>query len=279
MSNDNLCINYFYNRELFNIFYHEILFKYPYNEKYGSVEVIKPITSIFIRKISDYYFNNTINQDHVESIYNNIIENNKTIIYNPFKVIQCTDEDNKLYLIDGHHRKEALYKIMNNNKHIDIDNININIEIYYVKTKDCIEAHELFKEINNTKPYSIKTNDDIILNIIYILEKNAAFNKGLKTYTNNITNYKGNFPYYSKNYFINQLRDIFKNKTDINPQLIADKIIKFNENCAKLKTSILFNNVNSSNYEKFKKKKQKCINNNGFYLKTDYGSKWIDELI
>ena len=116
-------VEYTYNREKFNYHIHGVNYIKP-SQKYGNIETIHPITSLFIKNIHDYHFNNEIIESHVNNIYTKILNDDDRIIIGSFTVIQCYDDNNNLYLIDGHHRKEALIRIMNDNK----DNIYIDSE-------------------------------------------------------------------------------------------------------------------------------------------------------
>lgn len=273
---------YNYNRDKFNYHIQDIKISQP-NKIYKLIETIHPVTSLFIKNIHDYEFNNEINTNHVNSIYNELTNSDDPFMIGYFTIIQCDDENNKLYLLDGHHRKQALLRIMEYNKDsIYIDKIYIEIKLYHVSKKDCKQVEELYNKINNVKPYMIKTNEDIIRNIISRLSKITSFKNGLHSYKNNDTD--GNFPYYNINKFTNILRTKLKDREDsdnVNEDVIVDKILEFNEICENLNIYELFNiDISTYNNKKFMyDKKLSKLRNVGFYLRTaPYNNKWYDTL-
>lgn len=269
--------NYTYTRDKLNYHIQSIQYSKP-SVNYGLIELIHPVTSLFIKNIADYEFNNEINLDHVNKIYKGIMEDEDKMIIGHFSVVQCED-DNKLYLIDGHHRKQALLKIMNENSdNVYLDSIYIEVKIYHVKTLKCDATYKLYERINNVKPYMIKTLDDTIRYIMDKLEGYTHFYKGFKTYSNN--NAKGSFPYYNKNKFINQLKKKLELKTDINADIIVEHIINFNKHCNTLSITELFKitqvkyNNNKTLYDKKYERMLNIGTDIGFFLRSPYGELW-----
>jgi len=279
--NKNILNNYEYEnykREIFNNHIMKILYTKP-SKKYKMIETIHPITSKFIMNIKDYLFNNTINYEHVNEIYKQILNDDDKEIIGNFTVIQC-DDNNNIYLLDGHHRKTALLKIINENNdrfYFDNNNITIEIKLYHVPNLESHLVEELYNKINNVKPFTIKTKDDKVRIIMSKLNEVEAFKKGLHSYKNN--NVIGCAPYYNINKFINQLRELINNNEyDYldNLDIIVNRIIDFNTKCSKLKLNKLFglpkdSKANTTNYKK-KLLKMKTIN---FYLCSTYGKTWI----
>ena len=267
--------NYNYTREKFNWHIQTIKYAKP-SKTYGLIEVIHPVTSLFIKNIADYEFNNEINLAHVNNLYDEIMNDEDKMIIGNFSVVQCNDTD-KLYLIDGHHRKQALLKIMNEKSDVVyLDSIYIEVKIYHVDTLKSEATYELYRRINNVKPYMIRTLDDIIRYIMNKLEGYTNFYKGLKAYKTNDTKSLGTFPYYNKNTFINQLRNKLKDKTDINADNIVENIITFNNHCDTLTITELFKLSSTqfeNNFNKYNKKYEKS-NKLKFFLRTPYGEMW-----
>jgi hypothetical protein len=271
--------SYSYNRDKFNYHIHGINYTKP-SKKYGNIETIHPVTSLFIKNIHDYHFNNYVIEEHVNDIYTKILNDDDKIIIGNFTVIQCYDDNNNLYLIDGHHRKEALIRIMNENQDsVYIDSIYIEVKLYHVSTKDSKEVNELYEKINNVKPYMLKNKDDIVRDIMSRLNCNTAFNKGLREYQTNTV--AGCFPYYNKNKFINILRQKLEKMDCIDVEKIVNDITTFNNHCASLSKCKLFS-ISEDTYIKKKKEydtkfsKMLNIGPDGFYLRSKYGENWFN---
>jgi hypothetical protein len=267
-----------YTRKKFNNHIQLINYTRPSN-KYKLIEVITPVTSLFLKNINDFVYNNTLNEEHINCIYNNLLKDEDKNIIGNFTVVQCDEEDNKLYLLDGHHRKEALKKIMYNNQDIVyIDNILIEIKLYHVNKINSDLTFELYEKINNVKPYQIKLKEDYVREIMSKLEEYEPFNKCLKMYQDNTR--IGNFPNYNKNIFINKLNISLLSMSNIDTNKIVCKLIEFNESCCKLDIYKLFNvnkqnlNINKDITIKYNKVK-KC----NFYLRTPFGENWDTILI
>jgi hypothetical protein len=263
--------DYSYTREKLNNNTLSIQYSKP-SKTYGQIEVIHPVTSKFINNIHDYVYNNKINDKHVENIYNDILQDEDKIIIGCFSVIQCDREDNKLYLIDGHHRRQALLKILQNNKdNIYIDSISIEIKLYHVEKLNSDKTFNLYKKINNVKPYMIKTNEDVIREITEKLVNYTNFNKCLKICPDNKT--KCNFPYFNRNEFVSLLSYKLSDRTDINSEEIVNNIISFNDYCRTLPICELFQ-ITSVKYEKHKTmydKRYAKVKTLNCFLKTPYG--------
>lgn len=265
--------DYKYTRDKLNNNTLNIQYSKP-SKTYGLIEVIQPVTSKFIENIHDFVFNNKIDDKHVDNIYNEILQDEDKIIIGCFSVIQCDEEDNKLYLIDGHHRRQALLKILNNNQDsIYIDSISIEIKLYHVEKLNSDKTFNLYKKINNVKPYMIKTNEDVIREIIDKLVNYTNFNKCLKICADN--KIKCNFPYVNRNEFISLLSHILKDRIDINSNEIINNIINFNDYCKTLNVCELFQ-IDYTKYDKYKisyDKKYDKVKKLNCFLKTPYGEK------
>lgn len=109
---------------------------------------------MFLRKVSEIIkekvpdFQRIVDLQRVEFIKNNIIEDikNKTFINPPPNNLVLVKTKNELYIVDGLHRLLAFRKIFYE--------YNIDIEVYCreIDVKDNLEAFNIFKIVNDTRP-------------------------------------------------------------------------------------------------------------------------------
>ena len=105
-----------------------------------------PDAKEFIENIKPWTFNNPLNPDHIESMYKQFEKS--PILTGVFTVI-CL-ENQEVFLIDGHHRHQALYQLYQN----DFDEpIEIEVQCFYSDTIDSQQTIDLFSKLNNTKPF------------------------------------------------------------------------------------------------------------------------------
>jgi hypothetical protein len=116
----------------------------------------------FVENIKSYTFNNELNEPHILDIYNKINKPKAHFIDGVFSVINC-NETNELYLIDGHHRLEALKEMMTTSCTKTCNKLNqfdITIHLYETDNVDSQNTLNLYHRLNNLKPYDINKNND-----------------------------------------------------------------------------------------------------------------------
>ena len=108
-------------------------------------------------------FNRKLNKTHIEEIKNGIIQDE--MLTSTIKLI--VDKNDDVYLLDGHHRYNALLSL--NKKSKDAFQMDLYIEVYNVNEHDDENVVELFKKANNIKKMSL--DDSPIIAISEALKK------------------------------------------------------------------------------------------------------------
>lgn len=228
----------------------------------------------FVENIKSYTFNNELNEPHILDIYNKINKSNAHFIDGVFSVIYC-NETNKLYLIDGHHRLEALKEMMTTSCTKTCNKLNqfdITIHLYETDNVDSQNTLNLYHRLNNLKPYDINKNNDKTRQLVVsrIIDYYPSCFKVKKT--RSIQK-----PFLDKLEFSKSLINKIKNNPTIDYEVLFSDIVKINNNLKNKKISELYYEYdNSSNTEK--KKINGYYNKaiaNKFYLGTPLG---INEL-
>lgn len=237
-------------------------------------EIILPNSSAFIENIPEYFKNTKLNESHINSITESIIKDN--IIIGDFSAVQCREENNRIYLIDGHHRKEALSKLTIN----QLDNIKIKLMLYHVDKIDSDKTYSLFCKINNVKPHAlIKRYTHDAREVVHRLQQqHRGFYKGLVKARSNTSIV--NKPRININIFINDVEEYLKKKKIYNIEDIVSKIISYNNNIEKKQYHTIYmydphkyiDPVKKCRYIKLKK--QMKDDYSGFYMSTPYGENW-----
>lgn len=126
----------------------------------------------FITSIKPWTFNQPLKRKHIQKIKMELEK--EPFLMGVFTVIQLKND--RLFLLDGHHRAQALCELYDNGfEH----KIGIEVHCYqgdYINSKS---TSSLFQKINNTKPFRMgPLVTDIVIRIINYLEVN--FPKAIK---------------------------------------------------------------------------------------------------
>ena len=108
--------------------------------------------------IKDLHYNRRLNQDHIEEIKKGIMEDK--CIADPIKIAR--DSYGNIRILDGHHRKNAIFKIDKESKGNEY--VKVLISIYTVKDIDDEDTFTLYQKVNNI----IKVDDKDLPQIIII---------------------------------------------------------------------------------------------------------------
>ena len=141
-------------------------------------------------KIKTYSMNYQLNNNHIEKMIRQIEDLNELYFPNPIAVIEYTDYNtetaqNLIEIIDGHHRIKVLRKILK--KHPNMK-INFWVQTYKAPKPNSIEAITLFKQYNNTKPFTI-TLDLLDFKLLIVAKLNGAYNPNNPNNPNNYNDF------------------------------------------------------------------------------------------
>ena len=190
-----------------------------------------------IHNVKNWCFNRATDESKIQELYD-IMKNKKDDDITPrwiFTVIydETTDSFDKLYMIDGQHRREAIRRLC-------IENIGLTTKYYCMvyNINNCESDNqkktiELFKKINNNKPLNIPDIPDMyICDIVNIIIDDTTLNskKSIKVKVNNN---KANNPYIHKKELFNLLNE---NVEDIK----KISTIKFIENLKIIRNKLCF---------------------------------------
>lgn len=240
-----------------------------------NTEIILPKNSKFIIDIPEYFNNTSLSDDHINQLSESIIKD--SVLIGDFIAVQCVEEDDDIYLIDGHHRKAALTKLTAP----QLENVKIKLTLYHVDKIESDLTYKLFCNINNVKPHAVNkryTHD--AREIVDKLQKqHQGFYKGLVKSRSN--NSKVNKPRININSFINNVENYLRKKKKYNIEDIIANLISYNDSIEKKKYHTIFmydinKNISLSQKEKYVKLKTQMKDvYNGFYMSTPYGENWI----
>lgn len=173
-----------------------------------------------IEYIHEYSFNSPLNRSHIGNLKNDISKNN--II--PMTLSLIHEKNDTLVLLDGHHRKSAIKELYDEgfNK-----NIPLIIHLYDIDSRNSDEAFELFRKLNNIKPF--KTKIDMVKICSEIIQDLSGYYPNLFKEANRE---KGiNRPHIHKNKFNDHLHKLLLENEDeysIDKNQIVRKIIEYN---------------------------------------------------
>jgi len=123
---------------------------------YGNTTFGKMTVENFIN-VPCWAFNRPLDRKRVRELYKGIMCSK--FVHGVFTIASHED---KMYLIDGQHRQQALIKACESEECLDLP---IMVIIYYVDNE--AEIVDLFKQVNNTKPLDPKeTPDSVIMTIV-----------------------------------------------------------------------------------------------------------------
>jgi len=209
-------------------------------------------------KIKSFSMNFELNEDHIQNIVRHIEESKE--LYYPSSIVLLeyqkyyTDSPKNLIdTVDGHHRIEALRKILKNN---NVKKFNIWIQIYKTNNPTSKKSVEIFKIYNSVKPFKI--NFELVdFKILLSAKLNEIFtNKDtgfevIKDSANSV--YR---PYIQKKLFCDKLEDRLKIQIqvtgkDLDKNIIdniANKFQSFNTILLYEKDLNWFNDKTNSSY-------------------------------
>jgi hypothetical protein len=194
-------------------------------------------------------FNRKLNKTHIEEIKNGIIEDE--MLTSTIKLI--VDRNDDVYLLDGHHRYNALLSL--NKKSKEAFDMSLYIEVYNVNEHDDEEVVELFKKANNIKKMSL--DDSPIIAISEALKKCVIkFPDMFKDKQDDKSVYR---PRVNRNIVYNAIRDSkIISKYNLTSTDIFNIIVYINNLLSKKPKSFFGSDVKATHYEK--------AQDNGFYL-------------
>lgn len=239
-----------------------------------NTELILPKNTKFILDIPEYFNNTSLSNEHIQQIAESIKKD--SVLIGDFIAVQCVEENDTIYLIDGHHRKEALNILTI----AQLENIKIKLTLYHVDRIDSDKTYKLFCNINNVKPHAVtKRYTHDAREIVDKLQKqHQGFYKGLVKSRSNTS--KVNKPRININIFINDVENYLKKKRMYNIEAIVAKLILYNDSIERKQYHTIFmydsnKYISSSKKDKYiKLKNQMKYDYNGFYMSTPYGENW-----
>jgi hypothetical protein len=194
-------------------------------------------------------FNRKLNKTHIEEIKNGIIQDE--MLTSTIKLI--VDKNDDVYLLDGHHRYNALLSLSKKSK--DAFQMDLYIEVYNVSEHDDENVVELFKKANNIKKMSL--DDSPIIAISEALKK--CVNKYKDMFKDKQDDKSVYRPRVNRNIVYNGIRDSkIVSKYNLTSTEIFNIIVYINNILAKKPKSFFGSDVKATHYEKAK--------TNDFYL-------------
>ncbi len=131
----------------------------------------------FCNQFDVWSFNRKLRTEHVQKIYSDLCLQKNPYLMGSIKAIK--DNKNKIRIIDGQHRLEALKMFMDNSDSVD-KNVCILVEIYHVSSLDNDIVFELFKIANNNLNVSVEDEIDMfVVNIVNRLIAEPELSKGI----------------------------------------------------------------------------------------------------
>ena len=221
--------------------------------------------SEFCNNIEEYKHNNILNIEHINNL-KKTLKKEKIILTSDFTVI-LSKETNKIFLLDGHHRLQALKSLYMND---EIQNLNYIVRLYEMKNDEDPRIIELFEKINNTKPF--KTNIEISRsssNIFIKLKKTYP-----KVFKN--TGIRSNFPYINEYKFTEKLKSILIRMDRIDDENILKEIYRINRLMGQDIEEKLINNNRTLRTRTKDIEKLEKIN---CYLGIDKKLNWLNNLL
>jgi hypothetical protein len=219
------------------------------NEQY---ELYKVDLRHFITTIEDWNYNRKKDKNHI-----NEIKSNYPAIYGDFVVVRCKYDNDKLLLIDGQHRRDAIMELygadpaLNGTGYVKVYNVNSINEIGL-----------LFKKINNIMPVKITQIPQFVY-IDVIEQLQTKFPQAIRN------GERANYPYISKSHLLEILqKSNIVEEYGLTSIKLYDEIFKKNAEYGIRKD--LLGKINIASYEKVQK--------TGFYLGLDRNAKWIGEI-
>lgn len=199
---------------------------------------------------SNWCFNREINKERVKELYEQYITNNsKNNITQPIWIFQAIydvkgdNDSNKLYILDGQHRKQVLNMYLmeyDDDMIYDKEFICIIYKIDYCESINKKIAIELFKKINNNRQFrDDELPDDFITELIDIMACDNVLKYGIKIKDITETAHEPCIHKKELNTFFNLHKDKIKNMTH---EEIVSNIKKINNKLSLKDYSDLYGN-------------------------------------
>lgn len=214
----------------------------------------------FIEKIITWTYNNPLDPNHVLAIKNQILE--IPYLTGVFSVVKL--QNDKIYLIDGHHRHQALKELYEEGK-LEED-IPMEIHCYDSDTIKSDKTLEIFYKLNHTKPF--KVGEEITIMTIRIIDFIEEKYSGI---IRDIT--RKRFPFIRKKTINDSIQKRLKETKDFSYDKITQRIELINIHYKKKAEALV------------KKQKQKwetanpVLKKTGFYLGLVDINTWISKVI
>lgn len=210
----------------------------------------------FVSTIDDWDYNRKKNQKHIAEL-----KQNYPSIIGDFIVVRCKYDDDKLLLIDGQHRRDAIIELFQGDPTLNGKGY---VKVFNVETKNDIAM--LFKKINNVMPVNINEIPQFVY--VDVIDKlQLKFPKAIKSLEKTK---RVNFPYINKNELLKQLQGArIVEDFGLTSTQLYDAIFKKNSEYS-VKKDIFRNIKTPGAYEK--------AQTSGFYLGLDRNGIWISEL-
>lgn len=258
--------------ELLNDISRVQIIDYPVSDKLKA-QIILPAKSTVILDIPEYFNNPELKDDHITQLVEGLRKDNELV--GEFILVQCTEQNDAIYLIDGHHRKQAFHRLTID----EVEKLKIRFVLYYVDKIESDLTYNLFCKINNVKPQSIikKYHSDARYIIKQLKEKHTGFKYGLVEPRINCSTV--NLPKLNINNFLIEVESYLKKRKIYNIDHIVNIFIKFNDSLINRQYHTLFcyprgkNKGLKHSYET-KKEKMRALN---FFMSSPLGLNWMNE--
>lgn len=199
----------------------------------------------FVNNTTNYFGQRDLNETHVNNLVQNVLKTNHFV--GTIKIVR--DKNDKLRMIDGQHRFEALKRIMKINSKF---NINLIIELYDTDLITSDKTISLYNSANNVLNVNVEDLSSINAHktIKKLDEKFPRMIMDIKDGT------RCNRPRMCKKELYQDLKNIFINN-DVTSDFLTNRILQENNEAGLLPRSS-FKNVSQSTYNKAKE--------SGFYI-------------
>ena len=227
-------------------------------------------------EIESFMHNNPLNKEHVQTLKEEIKENESGVLKGSFSIIKF--KDNTIILMDGHHRVQAikeLYEDGDFDKYFEFF-VEVNtLDIEHSQKDD--KVLEVFRRLNNTKPFNnnmSKTKNN--RNIMNKVEEKWKF-----LFSKTKEKKRNKFPCLNKEGFSQTLRTILDDIENVDEELIFNKLVEHNRTLRKepiVHLKKLYSKI--SDDEHIKKEKQ--LKTNKCYLgmlSSDTEYEWLKTLL
>ena len=236
-------------------------------------QLILPEKSTVVLDIPEYFNNPQLKDEHIIQLVDGLRKDNELV--GEFILVQCTEQNDSIYLIDGHHRKQAFHRMTID----EVEKLKIRFILYFVDTIDSDKTYDLFCKINNVKPQSIiKRYHNDARSIIKKLQlQHSGFKNGIVQPRKNCTNVY--LPKINENNFLIEIESYLKKRKLYDIDKIVNTFINFNDSLNSRQYHTLFccqrgKNKNRKYSYETKKEKMRTLN---FFMASPIGLNWMNE--